>query len=147
MNDIDTLLREAQSFLGLTLAEAKRALGGEVDVVADDEYGQMSHLTSLTAPGSFAGTLYLKEGVVELVRIGHDPLAATTPGMLRETLPEPGVRLPSRAGKTAGLVVHAEHGIAYSSDRDSIHFLELFKPCSLQAYQDGIYQKPPRFIR
>lgn len=147
MSDISQLLDNARAFLGLTREEARRALGGTVHTVEDDEYGQMSNLTTLEAPSGFPGTLYVKDEVVELIRIGYDHLATTPPATLQASLPGPGVRLASRAGKTAHLAVYAEQGIAYSYHGDRIHFLEIFRPCSQRAYQARIYHRPPDFIR
>ena len=55
--------------------------------------------------------------------------------------------LRSRAGKTAALEVWPEAGMAYSADGDTVHFVELFPPRSLAAYEQEIYQDPGPFVR
>lgn len=57
------------------------------------------------------------------------------------------VRLASRAGKLAHLLVHATEGIAYSVRGETVHFLEVFRPRSRREYETQIYREPGPFIR
>ena len=64
--------------------------------------------------------------------------------------PEPGdnaVRLRSRAGKRANLLVFAEQGIACSSLNEGLDFLEVFPPRTQREYEARIYLDPGPFIR
>ncbi len=144
---MSSIIDNARSFLGLSLAETQKALGETAQVVRGDEYGQMKDLTSVEAPGVSPGTLYLKDDTVELVRIGPQNLTTVAPETLRAYFDASVVRLASRAGKTASLWVCAERGIAYSSQREAVHFIEVFRPRSQREYEAEIYKKPDHFLR
>ena len=145
--DVISLLTRARAFLGLGLAEVQRVLGDGARPVPGDEYGRMENVTSIENPQVFPGTLYLGNETVELVRVGRAGLAEITEPMLRAHCGPDPVCLRSRAGKTANMWVYAPQGVAYSSQGETVHFLEVFHPCSHGEYEARIYREPPDFVR
>lgn len=137
----------AQSFLGLSREDALRALGETAQQISGDEYGNMKNVISMEACEVFPGTLYLRQDAVALIRLGAEALTRVTAEMLRACFGTTAVRCASPAGKQANLWVYAEQGCAYSAHGETIHFLELFSPCSQQEYEAHIYKKPHNFIR
>ncbi|HKK48483.1 MAG TPA: hypothetical protein VJ932_05270 [Alkalispirochaeta sp.] len=137
----------AGSFLGLSREDAVRALGETVQQISGDEYGNMKNVISMEACEVFPGTLYLRNDAVALIRLGTEALATVTMDMLRARFGTTAVRRASRAGKQANLWVYAEQGIAFSARGQTIHFLEVFSPCSQEEYEAQIYKNPGDFIR
>jgi len=142
-----SLIATARTFLGLSLEEAKRVLDNAAQPVPGDEYGRMRNVTSIENPAVFPGTLYLENETVQLVRVGCEVLADITSTDLREHFGDDAVRLRSRAGKRAHLWVYAEQGVACSAEGETVHFLEVFPPCSQGEYEARIYREPHDFIR
>lgn len=142
-----SLVDDARAYLGHDLDEVQRLLGPDAEVVPGDEYGQLQDVTSVEDPAVFAGTIYLVDDVAELVRIGPDDLTGVRRSDLDARFGDGAVRLPSRAGKRANLWVHAEQGVAYSAQDDTLDYLEVFRPRSQQRYEAGFYRRPPAFRR
>jgi hypothetical protein len=142
-----TLLSTARSYLGLTLEGAQEALGQGARPVPGDEYGRMQNVISIENREIFPGTLYLENGTVQLVRVGVDDLAGFTATALRRHCGDGAVRLRSRAGKHANLWVYAKQGIAFSTQGETIHFLEVFLPYPQREYEARIYKEHSPFIR
>ncbi|MFP4210007.1 MAG: hypothetical protein ACLFR8_02095 [Alkalispirochaeta sp.] len=147
MNALSSMITTARSYLALSLDGVQRVLATTARPVPGDEYGQMTDLTSLEISEPFPGTLYLKDGVVALVRLNGGGLTEISPADLSGLYGESAARLRSRAGKTVDLWVRPEEGIACSVQGETIHFLEVFPPCSRDDYEARIYREPPRFIR
>jgi hypothetical protein len=147
MNTVSTMITNARSYLELSLDGVQRVLATTARPVPGDEYGQMTDLTSMEVSEPFPGTLYLKDGVVALVRVNGAGLTETSPAELTGLYGESTARLRSRAGKTANLWVWPDEGIACSVQGETIHFLEVYPPCSRDDYEARIYREPPRFIR
>jgi hypothetical protein len=141
------MITNAHSYLRLSLDDVQRILGEAARPVPGDEYGQMNDLTSIENPQVFPGTLYLQNGSVVLVRIRREAMAAISPAELREIFGGEAVRLRSPAGKQAHLWVWADQGVASSVQGQTVHFLEVFPPCTQSEYEARIYREPPRFIR
>jgi hypothetical protein len=97
------LIESARAFLGLTLKEARNALGKDGQQVAGDQYGRMQDIISLEATKVFPGVLYVEDGQVRLVQVDHQGLQGVTRTALCSKMGDDFVRLPSRAGKRAGL--------------------------------------------
>ncbi len=138
MNAVSSMITTVKSYLGLSLDEVQRFPGKAARPVPGDEYGQMTDLTSLEVSEPFSGTVYFKDGV---------GLTEISPADLTGLYGESTARLRSRAGKRANLWVWPEEGMACSVQGDTIHFLEVFPPCSRDEYEARIYRKPPRFVR
>ncbi|MFP4431870.1 MAG: hypothetical protein ACLFPV_11520 [Spirochaetaceae bacterium] len=141
------LIDSARAFLGLALEDARNALGGGVEQVAGDHYGRMRDVVSLESTNAFPGTLYVKAGEVRLVRVDHNGLRDLGRSALCSKLGGDFVRLPSRAGKQAEVLLYANKGIAFSCRGESLHFLEVFGPCTQKEYEDRYYRPPGAFIR
>jgi hypothetical protein len=122
-------------------------LAGPNQPVPGDEYGHLQGVTSIDGSPTLPGTIYLLHDTVELVYLGRDGCSDVDPAELRRTLADEPARLRSRAGKLAHLWVHAEQGVAYSSRDATVHFLEVFRPRTLEEYTTRIYREPGAFIR
>lgn len=142
-----SLVEDARAYLGLTLEEVLGVLGPEARAFPGDEYGAMHDVTSVNAEPTFPGKLYLDDGRVELVRVSRRPLADLSRADLDAQFGADAIRLRSRSGKKANLWVHAEQGVAYSAQGDTLDFLEVFGPRSQAAYEAEIYADPGAFIR
>ena len=140
-------LTVARALVGRSLEDVRRALGPGESESDGDDYEALEDLTSVQNRGRFPGTVYLRNGEVELVYVGPGALEGVTPADLEEELKGRPARLRSRAGKKASLFVHAGQGIAYSAHGDELHFVEVFKPRSLEEYEAAIYKDPGPFIR
>ncbi len=141
------LIDSARAFLGLTLKEARNALGKDVQQVAGDQYGQMQDVISLESTKVFPGVLYVKDGEVRLVRVDNHGLQGVTRTALCSKMGDDFVRLPSRAGKRAGLLLYASQGVAFSCQGEELDFLEVFGPCTQREYEDRYYRRPAAFLR
>lgn len=144
---MSSVLADARAYLGRTLEEVQRALGPHAEPIPGDEYGAMGEVTSIEYDVVFPGTLFLRDDTVELIYLGEDAVAGLSRADLAAELGGEAVRLRSRAGKQAGLFVHAEQGVAYSAQGDSLDFVEVFRPRSQSAYETEIYREPHAFIR
>lgn len=138
---------DARAFLGRTLTDVQRTLGPDAEPIPGDEYGRMEDVTSIRDAAVFPGTLFLLDGEVELVYVDGEALPEVTPADLTAQLGDGAVALRSRAGKRANLWVHAEQGVAFSAQDDTLDFLEVFRPRSQAAYEAEIYREPHAFIR
>lgn len=141
------VIDDARAYLGRSLEDVLQALGPDAEPVEGDEYGQLERLTLVHDATVFPGVLYLLNGEVELVYLGRNALTGLSPSGLTAQLGDDAIRLRSRAGKTASHWVHAEQGIAYSEQGDTLQFVEVFRPRTQQAYEAEIYREPPAFIR
>ena len=142
-----SLIEIAKAFLGRSESDVRRALGDHASYSADDEYESLDGLTSLENPAVFPGTLYLLDGVVELVYFGDEAVSSVTPAQIEEEVKGRPARLRSRAGKKASTFVHAHDGVAYSAEGNQVNFIEVFRPRTRKEYEEQIYKEPPAFIR
>lgn len=144
---MSSVINDAKGFLGQSLDEVIETLGPDVDPVPGDTYGQLGDLTFIHAPQVFPGVLYVHNDRVELVYVGKKALTDLSPSRLADELGGEGVRLRSRAGRTAGLWVHAQRGIAYSAQGEHLDFVEVFRPRTTEQYEAQIYREPGPFRR
>ena len=142
-----SLLAQARALIGLEQDAARQRLGPGLTEDPDDGYEAMQGVASLENGDVFPGTLYLKDGRVELIYVGPGGLDGVTAADLESELEGKATLLRSRARKTANMHVRAEEGVAYSAEGDEVHFLEVFRPRSLGAYESEIYEDPGPFIR
>ncbi|MFP4148775.1 MAG: hypothetical protein ACLFUG_04215 [Nitriliruptoraceae bacterium] len=141
------LIARARTFLGRGLEEVQALLGPGAEPIPGDEYGRLTDLTSIEDPTVFPGTLYLADGVVDLVRVGPDDLVSVSRSDLESQLGGDAVGLASRAGKRATLWVHAPEGVAYSEEDGVLHYLEVFRPRPQERYEAELYREPGPFLR
>ena len=146
-SSVQSLIHNARSLLGLGLEELRRAIEVSAEAVPGDEYGKMEDVTSVDGLPGFPGTIYLQNDSVALIRIGHDALTGYSTADIKTQLGNEQLQLPSRAGKLAALYLHADQGVAYSAQKEQLHFMEVFHSCTTQEYQALIYRKPGPFIR
>ena len=67
VDPMEMLINDARALLGLSLDEVRRVLGTAATIVSGDEYQGMEDVVSVENREVFPGTVYLKEGNVELV--------------------------------------------------------------------------------
>lgn len=144
---LTALIDEARGFLGLSIHEVQRVLGSAATPEPDDEYQGIQGLTSIEYLRVFPGTIYLQGGRVELVFLASSALAPYRESDVQALFGAAALRLRSRAGKQAHLLVYAEHGIACSVGQEELHFMEVFAPQTPRGYETRIYREPSPFIR
>lgn len=138
---------DARALLGRSFEELRSHLGSDIEAVPGDEYARLQDVTSVAGGPGFPGTLYLLDGVVELIYVDGEAMTDLRAGDLAAELGDDGAALRSRAGKQATLWVHAEQGVAFSAQGDDIDFLEVFRPRTQAAYESEIYFDRGAFIR
>lgn len=143
-----SVLDDARAYLGRSLDDILQELGPDVDPAEGDDYGQLQDLTSVDGAGVLPGLLFFLDGQVELIYLEGDVLADLSPSDLAAQLGDDPAWLDSRAGKKANLMVYAEQGVAYSEQNGTtLHYVEVFRPRSQEAYEAEIYRQPGPFIR
>ncbi len=132
---------------GLTLAQVLERLGlAESQIDNDAGYSQLTGLSKLYKPDLHPGRFYFQEGHLVLLYISGPALQALTSQMLEQRLGV-GITLRSRSGKLSRQYVYPEQGVAFSADKEKVHFLEIFPPMTLEDYKERYYQEPPAFVR
>jgi hypothetical protein len=124
----------------------------EVDDAEKQEglsYQKLSDLTMYYNPAVLSARVYISSAKVEMVYVpSGEWLRDITPKQLEEKIGGGApTRLRSRSGKKASHYVHPEQGIAYSSQKDKVLFVEVFQSRPLEAYLEQIYEEPGPFIR
>ena len=135
-------LDAARALLDLSRDELLARLGaGPEDVDDGYRYEGLDDVAMLYKPEAFPARIYLRDGRPEMV-YASEPEGWSPDGIGGED-----AELRSRAGKTFTHHVHAEQGVAWSSDGDEVAFVEVFRPRSLAEYEREIYRDPGPFIR
>ena len=92
---------------------------------------------------------FFKHGTLKIIYISNEVLAEKLWLEFKHSFdtrtPEKTVR--SRAGKTSNQLIFACKGITVALKNDSVDFIEIYPPCSLQEYLDSVYREPGLFIR
>ncbi len=118
------------------------------DVREDVAYQKLSGVARLYNGAVYPAHFYVRGDELEIVYIGNaDFLRALSPAAIRKELGGDGVRLRSRAGKTANQYVYPEAGFAYSETNGALDFVEIFRPMSIDAYRASIYEDPGAFTK
>ena len=118
------------------------------DVREDVAYQKLAGVARLHNAAVYPAHFYVRGDDVEVVYIGNpDFLRALTPAAIHKELGGDGVRLRSRAGKTANQYVYPEAGFAYSETHGALDFVEIFRPMSIDAYRATIYEDPGEFTK
>jgi hypothetical protein len=55
--------------------------------------------------------------------------------------------LGASSGKRFKQYVYPDLGVAFAADNETVSFLEIFPPASLDEYRATLYSEPPAFIR
>ena len=142
-------LAASRAVLDLPEDEVRHKLGGPGgETEANVRYEGLDGVTMYYNPAVLPARVYVRDGRVQMVYVpSGSALDGLTPADLERQLVSKGIRLRSRAGKRFGHHVFAEDGVAYSSDRHGVRFVEVFPPRSHEAYVSEIYREPGRFIR
>lgn len=112
-------------------------------------YQKLTDLTMYYNPTVLSARVYIGSEKVEMVYVpSGEWLRDITPEQLEKKIGGGApTHLRSRSGKKASHYVHPEQGIAYSSQKDKVLFVEVFQSRSLEAYLEQIYEEPGPFIR
>lgn len=91
---------------------------------------------------------FFYEGQLKMVYISDEVLAKNVWHEFKSTASvDKHETIRSRAGKTSNQLVFAEQGITVSINKTDVDFIEIYPPCTLQAYFDNIYREVGPFIR
>jgi hypothetical protein len=143
---MSTVLQQAKSLIGKSEAEVREQLGGSIEEDHKSGYEKLSKLLELNSP-AFPGSIYVLKDKVRIVYVPEEGLSGVTPDELSASLSGEPHQLRSRAGKLAKLHLYASDGVAFSSTKGTVDFLEVFPPCTVKEYVDQIYDEPPAFKR
>jgi hypothetical protein len=109
-------------------------------------YEGIEHVDRLHSD-AFPGHFYFRGDELAMLYVPRSALKDADLGELQRELGEPEVMLSSRTGEDSTLHVHPERGVAFATDGEKLEILEVFPPTTRKAYEAGIYDPPPEFIR
>lgn len=138
------------SWRELTLDQMYAQLGAvNTSKKENASYGNLKNLTALENEDSYPGLLFYKDNrfVLSYVDEMYEELEGWDPQALLAHWGEPDAILRSRAGKRFRQHVFASQGITIATDGQSIAFLEIYEPMSLENYETQFYIKPKSFTR
>lgn len=138
------------SWREFTLGEMYTQLGTTDTSRRDNaSYGNLRNLTALENEESHPGILFYQDDrfVLSYVDEIYEELDDWDPQVLLAHLGEPDAILRSRAGKRFKQYVYAAKGITIVTDGQSVAFLEIFRPMSLENYRMQFYLEPKTFTR
>ena len=118
------------------------------DVREDVAYQKLHGVARLHNAAIYPGHFYVRGDRLEVVYVGNASfLSGLAPAAIRQELGGAGVRLGSRAGKTANQYVYADKGFAYSETDGAVDFVEVFAPMSMDEYRAKIYEDVGPFTK
>lgn len=110
-------------------------------------YEKLDSVTRVSLPGG--QYFHFKEDKLLLIYISGEEAVKSVWNEFKNATssasPEKKVR--SRAGKTSNQLIYASQGVTASTDKNEVHFIEIYPPCSVEDYLKHIYEEPQRFIR
>lgn len=141
-------LDECRALLDLPLERVLKTLGLRAsDGNEDVAYEGLEGVTHYYNPDRFPGRVYVRDGRVVMIYVPGAALSDVDPSELARAAHGEPEELRSRAGKEYAHEVYAEDGLAFSSDGESLAFLEVFPPQSSAEYRANIYRDPGPFTR
>ncbi|WP_041233032.1 hypothetical protein [Cylindrospermum stagnale] len=143
--DLDDFL----AFRNLSMEEIRTRLSiSEENTEQNVGYEKLTQLTLFHNPNAHFGYFYFRDGKLVMLYVGdHEQVEQLDPKVLEEKLGGRGIRLRSRAGKRFNHYVYPDKGVAFSADSQSVSFIEIFPPTSIEAYKADIYEEVPPFIK
>jgi hypothetical protein len=120
----------------------------EKNIDKDANYIKLKHVTEFHNPKTHPGYFYFRDGKFALLYVGRcKQLEQIELKELQQELGGLGIEMRSRSGKQFNHHVYPEKGVAFTVDRASVRFLEIFPPTSLEVYKSEIYEEPSPFIK
>lgn len=131
------------------LTTVQKMLGAtQTNVRPNAVYEKLTGVSELTYPQVFPGRFYFRGDDFVLLYIGDETyLSRLSPATIEGELGTEGIWHRSREGKTSGLYVFPAHGFAFSSDGETVGFVEIFPSMTIEEYRDSIYLDPGPFIK
>ena len=144
MND---LLNSLIAMRDRPLAEIQQQLSAsDSQVESGFGYGNLQQLTKVHNPDASPAHFYFKDKQLVLIYLGDDAaLQHFDAQKLQADLGEAAAVLRSRAGKKAQHYVYPQQGIAFSAERATVAFLEIYPAQPLETYKSTLYKEPPVF--
>ncbi|WP_413262550.1 hypothetical protein [Floridanema flaviceps] len=142
-------LNDLLAFTNLSKEEIRTRLSiAEENIEHNVKYEKLAQLTRFHNSNAHAGYFYFRDGKLVMLYIGkNELLEKLDPKTLQDKLGEEGIRLRSRAGKKFNHYVYPAKGVAFSADNQSVRFIEIFPPTTLEEYKAEIYEEPQPFIK
>jgi hypothetical protein len=143
-------LGACRAMLELTAAQvrARLEINGAGEIHEGVKYEGLAGVTQYYNRDVLPARIYVRADRVDMVYVPSGPaLAGVTCYDLDAEAGGKPVSFRSRAGKEYVHYAHTEQGLAYSAKGDDVRFVEVFPPCSLDAYEREIYRDPGPFIR
>lgn len=146
MSKLETL-HEWMKLRELSPAALEKELGITSEHMATGRsYAKLGPVTQWHDPQAHPGYFFFRDDALVLIYVDDEKaLRPLAPGDLREALGEAEAALRSRAGKRVPLHVHAAKGLSYAADKDTVYYLEIFPPMSLEDYRANLYKEPPPY--
>ncbi len=110
-------------------------------------YEKLINVTRIDLPDN--RLFFFRDGRLQIIYISGEESVSELWNEIKHSvnidMPENMVR--SRAGKTANQLIFASNGFTASVNKNEVHFIEIYPPCSVDQYMDSIYEEPSPFIR
>lgn len=112
-------------------------------------YEKLKNLTSITDKGGELPTFFFKNRKQVMLYHAAEILRRDrlTPEDFYRKFGGRFVKMPSRAGKTHRQIIYPTKGIAFSTDGETLDFLEIFPPTNLVKYKREIYREVSIFAK
>jgi len=147
---ISNTLEKWMTLRNLSMTEIQENFAVSESHIQSASYQKLSDLVSFRNTVTQPGIFFFRDGRFAMLYVsGSTPeVKQLTLQILKDYLGEPNAVLRSRAGRHNRLHVHPSKGIAFSTGYDNtVDFVEIFLPISLEEYQTQIYEEPSKFIR
>lgn len=149
----NSVLDEWLALAHLTFAEIQaRFQMNDDNLDSHTSYGNLARVVELHNASAHPARFYFKDTTpaakpIVIVLDAPEALAQLDPNELRAELGAPRETFASRAGKDFAHYVYPDRGIAFSANRDTLAYLEIFSPMTLTQYENELYLDPGPFVK
>jgi hypothetical protein len=149
---VSTSLPEWMAMRKLTLAELRAHFGfSENYLDRNTAYGQLTNLIEFHNPDKHPGRFFFDahdQTTLVVMYVGSsEALRSLARDDLIREFGVPEARLRSRAGKVYTHYVCPRSGVAFSSSKEDVAFIETFPEMTLKNYRATLYLDPGDFVK